>query len=93
MADTPAQVSEFLYTLAQRAKPYAERDMEELLAYADKLGLTDMQAWDVGFVSEQLRQEKYAFSDQEVKQYFPEEKCWPVYLKSPKLFLAYMYAN
>jgi len=74
MADTPTQVAEFLNTLAQRAKPYAERDMEELLAYADKLGLTDMQAWDVGFVSEKLRQDKYAFSDQEVKQYFPEEK-------------------
>lgn len=74
MADTPEQVSDFLNTLAQRAKPYAERDMEELLAYAKKLGLADMQAWDVGFVSEKLRQEKYAFSDQEVKQYFPEEK-------------------
>jgi oligopeptidase A len=74
MADTPTQVAEFLNTLAQRAKPYAERDMEELLAYASKLDLADMQAWDVGFVSEKLRQEKYAFSDQEVKQYFPEEK-------------------
>jgi oligopeptidase A len=74
MADTPAQVSDFLNTLAQRAKPYAERDMEELLAYASKLGLADMQAWDVGFVSEKLRQEKYAFSDQEVKQYFPVDK-------------------
>lgn len=74
MADTPTQVAEFLNTLAQRAKPYAERDMEELLAYAKKLGLADMQAWDVGFVSEKLRQDKYAFSDQEVKQYFPEEK-------------------
>jgi len=74
MADTPEQVSEFLNTLALRAKPYAERDMEELLAYAKKLDLADMQAWDVGFVSEKLRQDKYAFSDQEVKQYFPEEK-------------------
>ena len=74
MADTPAQVSDFLNTLAQRAKPYAERDMEELLAYASKLGLADIQAWDVGFVSEKLRQEKYAFSDQEVKQYFPIDK-------------------
>ncbi len=74
MADTPAQVTEFLYTLAQRAKPYAERDINELTAYAKTLGLDDMQAWDVGYVSEKLRQEKYAFSDQEVKQHFPEEK-------------------
>ena len=74
MADTPAQVTEFLDTLAKRAKPYAERDMQELVAYAKKLGITDLQAWDVGYVSEKLREEKYAFSDQEVKQYFPEDK-------------------
>lgn len=74
MADTPKQVTEFLDTLAKRAKPYAERDMQELTAYAKKLGIDDMQAWDVGYVSEKLREEKYAFSDQEVKQYFPETK-------------------
>ncbi len=74
MADTPKQVTEFLDTLAKRAKPYAERDMQELTAYAKKLGINDMQAWDVGYVSEKLREDKYAFSDQEVKQYFPENK-------------------
>jgi oligopeptidase A len=74
MADTPKQVTDFLDTLAKRAKPYAEKDMQELLAYAKKLGIDDMQAWDVAYVSEKLREEKYAFSDQEVKQYFPESK-------------------
>jgi oligopeptidase A len=74
MADTPKQVTEFLDTLAKRAKPYAERDVQELTAYAKKLGIDDMQAWDVAYVSEKLREEKYAFSDQEVKQYFPEGK-------------------
>ncbi|MFQ6405857.1 M3 family metallopeptidase [Methylophilus sp. 'Pure River'] len=74
MADTPAQVIDFLDTLAKRAKPYAEKDMAELKAYAEKLGFSDMQAWDVAFISEKLREEKYAFSDQEVKQYFPEDK-------------------
>ncbi len=74
MADSPKQVTEFLDTLAKRAKPYAERDMQELTAYAKKLGIEDMQAWDVAYVSEKLREEKYAFSDQEVKQYFPEDK-------------------
>jgi oligopeptidase A len=74
MADTPAQVTEFLDTLGKRAKPYAERDMQELSEYAKKLGIHDMQSWDVAYVSEKLRQEKYAFSDQEVKQYFPEDK-------------------
>ncbi|WP_029147813.1 M3 family metallopeptidase [Methylophilus sp. 5] len=74
MADTPTQVIEFLDTLAKRAKPYAEKDMAELKAYAEKLGFSDMQSWDVAFISEKLREEKYAFSDQEVKQYFPEDK-------------------
>ncbi|WP_047540718.1 M3 family metallopeptidase [Methylotenera versatilis] len=74
MADTPKQVTDFLDTLAKRAKPYAEKDMRELLAYAKKLGINDLQAWDVAYVSEKLREEKYAFSDQEVKQYFPESK-------------------
>lgn len=74
MADTPKQVTDFLDTLAKRAKPYAEKDVAELKEYAKKLGLTDIQAWDVAYVSEKLREEKYAFSDIEVKQYFPEDK-------------------
>jgi len=74
MADSPKHVTEFLDTLAKRAKPYAERDMQELTAYAKKLEIDDMQSWDVAFVSEKLRENKYAFSDQEVKQYFPESK-------------------
>ena len=72
MADAPAAVIAFLDNLAQRAKPFAQRDMQELTEYAAKLGISDMQAWDVAFVSEKLREEKYAFSDQELKQYFPE---------------------
>ena len=74
MAESPKQVIEFLETLASRAKPYAAQDMVELVDYAKKLGITELQAWDVSYVSEKLREDKYAFSDQEVKQYFPEEK-------------------
>ncbi len=74
MADAPADVIQFLDNLAGRAKPFAERDMQELTDYAKQLGINEMHAWDVAFVSEKLREEKYAFSDQEVKQYFPEEK-------------------
>ena len=75
MAETPAQVEEFLNNLAKRAKPFAERDIEELRQYAaDKLGMTELLAWDIAYVSEKLREDKYAFSDQEVKQYFPEQQ-------------------
>ncbi len=73
MARTPHEVLDFLETLAKRAKPYAERDMAELREFAAKqLGLPDLKAWDVGYASEKLREARYAFSEQEVKQYFPE---------------------
>lgn len=74
MADSPAQVIAFLDTLAKRAKPFAEKDMQALTQYAKKLGIDAMESWDVAYVSEKLREEQYAFSDQEVKQYFPEDK-------------------
>ena len=74
MADTQQQVAEFLLELAHRAKPFAEKDLKELREFAAaQLGLNDMQAWDVGYSSEKLRQQRYAFSEQEVKQYFPED--------------------
>ena len=74
MAESPQQVEAFLQDLADKAKPYALRDKQDLEAYAKKLGINDMQAWDVSYASEKLREEKYAFSDLEVKQYFPESK-------------------
>jgi oligopeptidase A len=73
MAETPKEVIDFLRRLAARAKPYAERDMEELLAFArNKLNVADVEAFDVAYVSEKLRVARYAFSDEEVKRYFPE---------------------
>jgi len=74
MADTPQQVAEFLLELAHRAKHFAENDLDELRAFAaSQLGLPDLQSWDVGYASEKLREQRYAFSEQEVKQYFPED--------------------
>lgn len=72
MAESAQQVNDFLQDLAEKAKPYALKDKSELEEYAAKLGIADMQAWDVAYASEKLREEKYAFSDLEVKQYFPE---------------------
>ena len=75
MADTPAQVLAFLDDLGQRARPFAERDYAELKAFArEQLGLDMLEAWDTLYASEKLRQQRYAFSDQEVKEYFPEPK-------------------
>lgn len=75
MADSPAQVQDFLVDLAKRARPHAERDLAELRDFAAKeLGITELQAWDIAFASERLKQARYAFSDNEVKQYFTEPK-------------------
>ena len=75
MAQEPQQVIQFLEDIAARARPFAERDLEELRAFAkDELGLESPQAWDLPYASEKLRQQRYAFSEQEVKQYFPEAK-------------------
>jgi len=75
MADSPAEVLDFLHELANRAKPYAEQDMAELREFAAReLALPDLQAWDIALVSEKLRQARYAYSDQEVKQYLQEPK-------------------
>jgi oligopeptidase A len=78
MAESPQQAIAFLQDLATRARPYAERDLAELKAFArEQLGLPDLQAWDLAYVSEKLRIARYAFSDQEVKQYFPETRVLP----------------
>lgn len=75
MADTPEQVLAFLRDMAKKAKPFAEKDMAELLAFAKtELGIADFQPWDAAYVSEKLQQARYAFSAQEVKQYFTEPK-------------------
>ena len=76
MADTPAQVLAFLNDLAAKAKPYAERDLAELKAFArDSLSIDELQAWDIAWASEKLKQARYSFSDHEVRQYFPEDKA------------------
>ena len=78
MASTPQQVLNFLGELAMKARPYAELDLKELRQFAaDKLQLENLEAWDLAYVSEKLRLNRYAFSEQEVKQYFPETSVLP----------------
>ncbi|MBK6009070.1 M3 family metallopeptidase [Ramlibacter ginsenosidimutans] len=75
MADSPAQVKQFLRDLANRARPYALKDVEDMRRFAaEKLGLEDPQAWDWSYVAEKLKEERYSFSEQEVKQYFTAPK-------------------
>lgn len=75
MADSPAQVFDFLHELAGKARPFAERDRDDLQNFArTSLALDPMEPWDVAYASEKLLQSRYAFSEQEVKQYFTEPK-------------------
>ncbi|WP_422016449.1 M3 family metallopeptidase [Roseateles sp.] len=67
MASTPAEVMSFLRDLARRARPFAERDLAELREFADG---SPLESWDVSYWSEKLKEARYAFSDQTVKQYF-----------------------
>jgi len=72
MADSPAQVLDFLEDLARRAKPQAQEEFAELSAYArDKLGIETLKPWDVAYASEKLREARYAISQEQLRPYFP----------------------
>ncbi len=71
MAESPQQVVRFLRDLAVKARPYAEQDVADLRAFArDELHMADPQPWDWPYIAERLKEARYAFSEQEVKQYF-----------------------
>lgn len=75
MADTPEQVIGFLQDLAAKSKPQGEEELAELTAYAEKeFGVSELNAWDLGYYSEKLKQQRYAISDEELRPYFPEQK-------------------
>ena len=75
MAQRPDEVIAFLRDLAGRAKPFAHRDIAELAAFAQgDLGLATLEPWDVAYASEKLKSARYAYDEQEVRRYFPEDR-------------------
>ena len=71
MASSPDAVVTFLRDLAHKARPFAEKDLDDLRLFArEHLNLADPQPWDWAYVGEKLKEARYAFSEQEVKQYF-----------------------
>ena len=71
MAESPQQVIDFLEELAEKAKPFAEKEVAELKQFAkDKLGMETLEPWDVAYVSEKLKEQRYNISDEELKPYF-----------------------
>jgi len=75
MAESPRQVLDFLRDLARRARPWAEKEVAELRQFArEQLGLENPQPWDWAYIGEKFKAARYAFDEQEVKQYFPADR-------------------
>lgn len=78
MAKSVPQVLDFLSTLAAKARPAAIRDLDELRDYARREhGVSQLEAWDIAYYSEKLRVHAYAFSEEELRPYFPESRVLP----------------
>ena len=76
MASSVKEVTQFLKEFSIRAKPHGLKDLEELKSFAKQhLKIDDLEPWDIGFASEKLKQAKYNFSENEVKQYFPIDQA------------------
>ena len=78
MVESPKEVFDFLYDLADRALPRARQEMAEIEEYAKQRdNLTELQAWDIGYYSDKLKQQQYAISEEDLKPYFPASKAIP----------------
>ncbi|WJW76866.1 oligopeptidase A [Thiohalobacter sp. IOR34] len=78
MARSPEQVLSFLNDLAKRSLERAREELEEVRNFArDQFGVKEIEAWDVAYYSEKLRQHKYAISQEELKPWFPETRVLP----------------
>ena len=75
MAGSPERVLAFLRELADKARPVAQAELQSLREFAaTELGLAELQPWDIGYASEKLREARYAFSEEDIKPYFPLPK-------------------
>ena len=74
MAENPGQVVDFLTDLAEKSKPFAVSELEELQQFAnEQFGVAELNAWDIAYYAEKLRQQRYEFTQEEVRPYFPVE--------------------
>lgn len=76
MASSPEQVLGFLNDLAEHSVDMARNEFAELEQYArQEFGVDTLHAWDIGYYSEKLRQNRYAITQEELKPYFPEDRA------------------
>ncbi len=74
MAPGTEKVMEFLNELVDKSSGNAKKDLAELQAFTkSEFDIDELQAWDVPYYSEKLRNHKYSISQEELKPYFPED--------------------
>lgn len=75
MAESPEQVMRFLSELAERSMTQARQELEELRAFAEeRFGIPELEAWDVAYYSEKLRQHRFGISQEDLRPYFPQDQ-------------------
>ena len=74
MANSSEEVINFLQDLASKAKPFATKDMDDLKNYGLKLNINDIEAWDIAYLSEKIKEARFNYSEKEIKNYFPDHK-------------------
>ena len=88
MARSVDEVMDFLNQLAARSRPVAEQDVAALKAFVrDTYGVEELEAWDIGYYSEKLRQQRYDISQETLRPWFPADKVVPgLFAVAEKLF-------
>ncbi len=74
MAKSSDQIIQFLNNLARKAKPFATKDMHDLEEMGARYNINKIEAWDIAYLSEKIKIEKFNFSDLDIKNYFPKPK-------------------
>ncbi|MDA7700710.1 M3 family metallopeptidase [Methylophilaceae bacterium] len=74
MAKSSDQIIQFLNNLARKAKPFATKDMHDLEEIGARYNINKIEAWDIAYLSEKIKIEKFNFSDLDIKNYFPKPK-------------------
>ena len=92
MASSSKEVIKFLENLAKKAKPFATQDMDDLKEFGQKININNIEAWDIAYLSEKIKEKRFNYSEQEIKDYFPDykvieglfkvvEKIYGIYIK------------
>ncbi|MEM7258239.1 MAG: M3 family metallopeptidase, partial [Pseudomonadota bacterium] len=88
MVESPEQVVGFINDLADKARPQALRDYKELVEFAREVhGIDKLRLWDIAYYSNKLKKQRYAFSEEDLKPYFPASVAVPgLFAVTGKLF-------